>query len=153
MNSDFARHMAAVAQRLLGEPDFELNGGNDWRYGSRGSLSVDVKRGVWRDYERDEDGGVRDLIARERGGTKKDACDWLRDEGFDVGDDHPEPDCRIDAVYPYHDENGKLLFKVVRFESKDFRQRAPDGKGGLELVAERSSACSLSAPGVDRGPF
>lgn len=37
---------------------------------------------------------------------------------------------RIVATYPYHDEAGKLLFEVVRFEPKDFRQRRPDGKGG-----------------------
>jgi hypothetical protein len=31
-------------------------------------------------------------------------------------------------AYPYTDEAGKVLFEVVRFEPKDFRQRAPDGK-------------------------
>lgn len=36
------------------------------------------------------------------------------------------------AAYPYLDEQGELLFEVVRFEPKDFRQRRPDpaGKGG-----------------------
>ena len=34
---------------------------------------------------------------------------------------------RIVAVYPYHDENSKTLFEVVRFDPKDFRQRRPDG--------------------------
>ena len=33
---------------------------------------------------------------------------------------------RIVATYPYHDTNGKLLFEVVRFEPKDFRQRRRD---------------------------
>jgi len=37
---------------------------------------------------------------------------------------------RIVAEYDYLDEKGKLLFQVVRFEPKDFRQRRPDGKGG-----------------------
>jgi hypothetical protein len=36
----------------------------------------------------------------------------------------------IVATYPYTDENGELLFEVVRFEPKDFRQRKPDGAGG-----------------------
>lgn len=36
---------------------------------------------------------------------------------------------RIVATYDYHDESGALLFQVCRFEPKDFRQRAPDGKG------------------------
>jgi len=37
---------------------------------------------------------------------------------------------KIVATYPYHDENKKLLYEVVRLEPKDFRQRRPDGKGG-----------------------
>ncbi len=37
---------------------------------------------------------------------------------------------KIVAQYPYHDEHGKLLFEVCRFEPKDFRQRRPDGNGG-----------------------
>lgn len=36
----------------------------------------------------------------------------------------------IVARYPYRDEGGTLLFEVVRFEPKDFRQRKPDGAGG-----------------------
>jgi 5S rRNA maturation endonuclease (ribonuclease M5) len=38
---------------------------------------------------------------------------------------------KIAAQYPYHDADGKLLFEVVRYDPKDFRQRRPDGKGGL----------------------
>lgn len=36
----------------------------------------------------------------------------------------------IVAVYPYHDEDGAVLFEVVRYAPKDFRQRRPDGRGG-----------------------
>ncbi len=34
------------------------------------------------------------------------------------------------ATYDYKDENGILLFQVVRYDPKDFRQRRPDGTGG-----------------------
>lgn len=37
---------------------------------------------------------------------------------------------RIVATYDYTDEHGKLVFQVVRFDPKDFRQRQPDGAGG-----------------------
>jgi hypothetical protein len=37
---------------------------------------------------------------------------------------------RIAATYNYVDEAGKLLYEVVRFQPKDFRQRRPDGRGG-----------------------
>lgn len=35
------------------------------------------------------------------------------------------------AAYDYQDETGALLFQVVRFEPKDFRQRRPNGEWGL----------------------
>jgi hypothetical protein len=37
---------------------------------------------------------------------------------------------RIVAAYDYTDEAGKLLYQVVRYEPKDFKQRRPDGYGG-----------------------
>src|SRR5439155_25244135 len=40
------------------------------------------------------------------------------------------PERRIVATYDYTDENGKLLFQVVRYEPKGFSQRCPDGNGG-----------------------
>jgi putative DNA primase/helicase len=44
--------------------------------------------------------------------------------------DSGEGERRIVAEYDYTDESGNLLYQVVRFEPKDFRQRRPDGKGG-----------------------
>jgi P4 family phage/plasmid primase-like protien len=38
----------------------------------------------------------------------------------------------IERTYDYLDESGTLLFQVVRFKSKDFIQRRPNGKGGWE---------------------
>ncbi len=37
---------------------------------------------------------------------------------------------RVVAEYGYTDAGGSLLYQVVRYEPKDFRQRQPDGKGG-----------------------
>jgi hypothetical protein len=34
------------------------------------------------------------------------------------------------AAYDYHSASGELLYQVVRFEPKTFRQRRPDGRGG-----------------------
>src|SRR5437667_12620177 len=34
----------------------------------------------------------------------------------------------IVETYDYHDEAGKLLYQVVRYEPKDFKQRRPNGK-------------------------
>ena len=37
---------------------------------------------------------------------------------------------RIVATYDYTDEQGTLLYQVVRYAPKDFRQRRPNGSGG-----------------------
>jgi hypothetical protein len=34
------------------------------------------------------------------------------------------------AVYDYRDEDGTLLYQVLRYDPKAFRQRRPDGRGG-----------------------
>jgi len=41
-----------------------------------------------------------------------------------------QPRGRIVKTYDYTDEHGKLLYQVVRFDPKDFRQRRLDGQGG-----------------------
>ncbi len=41
---------------------------------------------------------------------------------------------KIAAKYNYRDETGDVLYQVVRFEPKDFRQRRPEGKGWVDNV-------------------
>jgi hypothetical protein len=41
-----------------------------------------------------------------------------------------KPKGRIVATYDYHDARGEIVFQVVRYAPKDFRQRRPDGNGG-----------------------
>jgi 5S rRNA maturation endonuclease (ribonuclease M5) len=54
-------------------------------------------------------------------------------KGIALADLMPETDRkvakRIVATYPYHDEDGKLLFEVVRYDPKGFSQRRPDPTG------------------------
>ena len=55
--------------------------------------------------------------------------------GLTMADLMPETDKRsreIVDTYDYHDEEGRLVYQVVRFHPKDFRQRRPDGNGGWE---------------------
>ncbi len=42
------------------------------------------------------------------------------------GDGH----ARIEATYDYRNAAGELVFQVVRYEGKQFKQRRPDGNGG-----------------------
>ena len=48
----------------------------------------------------------------------------------DLSDDDRKAKREITATYDYVDEHGTLLFQVVRYFPKDFRQRRPDGRGG-----------------------
>jgi hypothetical protein len=51
--------IVSLAEKLWGRGK---RTGRDWRFGSRGSKSVDVRTGTWFDFEADVGGGVRDLI-------------------------------------------------------------------------------------------
>jgi AAA domain len=126
---NLAPYMAGVAKLLLGEPNKQLSKKDELRYGTRGSLAINLKDGTFFNHETLEGGGVLKLIELKTGRTGAARIDWLRDNGFDVtpnGSIMPQ----IVEVYDYVDESGRLLSQVVRFEPKDFRQRKPDGKGG-----------------------
>ena len=62
----------------------------------------------------------------------------------DARDHPPQRKWKIAEAYDYRDAEGNLLFQVVRFDPKDFRQRRPDGRGeytwsldGIERVLYR----------------
>ncbi len=66
----------------------------------------------------------------------------------------PQQPRRIIETYPYFDEAGELLFEVVRFDPKDFRQRRPDGAGswvwnlqGVRRVLYRLPELLAASPG------
>jgi AAA domain/Homeodomain-like domain len=138
---DFAVLMEPVALKLLGEPNAKLsNPPRDMRFGSRGSMAVDYEGGKWFDHENQSGGGVLDLIAHKTGRNRGEALAWLKTEGIyssgPTGAGSPSPSKSISGfgsavlrtlnvvgIYPYSDENGELLFEVVRYEPKNFRQR------------------------------
>lgn len=55
-----------------------------------------------------------------------DVCKW---GGALYNPDHYRKK-KIVSSYDYKDEKGNLLFQVIRYSPKTFRQRQPDGKGG-----------------------
>lgn len=123
-----------VARALLGEPNRRLSKKGELRFGSNGSLSVDLGKGTYYDHEAAQGGGVLDLITRQTGLRGQDAIQWMREQGLEPDTDAP-PHARTRtngkaaplgkpvAHYDYTDEAGALLFQVVRFEPKTFRQR------------------------------
>jgi hypothetical protein len=83
MSIDFRAAMEPVARALLGEPNDRLSTRNkELRFGAKGSLSVDLVKGVFRDFETGEGGGVLDLVAAVLGLRGGDAVAWLRREGL-----------------------------------------------------------------------
>ena len=106
------------------------------------SFGVNVAKGVWTCHAGCGGGSVIDLIARFDGITP---ADLLRRESKQdrpaltpprpaaINGEKPVEVCS----YPYHDANGKLVFEVVRYKPKTFRQRRiVDGKmvWGMEGV-------------------
>ena len=76
-----------------------------------------------------EGNDVRTLLYCHAGCDPKDICAKRNLTLADLYADNPERNGhakRIVAAYPYPDASGNVLFEVVRFEPKDFRQRKPD---------------------------
>src|SRR5262249_1575088 len=59
-----------------------------------------------------------------------DAKDYVREQLGERPFQPRKSERREAAYYDYTDEAGSVLFQVVRFEPKTFRQRRPDGHGG-----------------------
>jgi hypothetical protein len=140
---DFASLMEPVAARLLGEPNKHLSKPpKDVRYGNHGSLSVDLTAGRFFDHENNVGGGVLDLVKHHLGCDHSGAISWMRREGLIPGGPSSPQTPRlkvvgetvppITAAYDYIDEDGVLLFQVVRYEPKTFRQRRPNDRDGWD---------------------
>jgi hypothetical protein len=121
----FVRAMGAVARELLGTPTEESK--EELRFGKRGSLCVDLTKGTYFDNETGKGGGLIAFVRERKGLDKEGALGWLQDRGHLPKREAPARKWgKQVAVYDYRKPDGTLLFQVVRFEPKDFRQRRPD---------------------------
>ena len=107
-----------VARALLGEPNRALSTRAQLRYGTHGSLAIEIageKRGEWYDHENKIGGGALDLVRRHTGLSNGEAAEWLVSElGIPIDAKPQAKPRRIVATYDYRDEAGDLLFQVVR---------------------------------------
>ena len=75
------------------------------------------------------DAGDKALVTCQGGKhTYEEVCQALGFDSLNYANQEPAKP-QIDKTYDYQDEDGKLLFQVVRYFPKDFKQRRPDGKG------------------------
>jgi putative DNA primase/helicase len=111
--SSLASHTKTIAKHLLGEPNKDLSTKAQWRYGTKGSLSVEVdgdKAGQWYDHEQKVGGGLVELIRREKGFANGEAVEWLEAEvGIEIGSQWTTT-----GTWPYRDRGGQPLYRVVR---------------------------------------
>ena len=136
----FAPLLTDVATELLGKPDQTANAGATLRWGARGSLKLDTKKGVWHDKEANEGGGVLDLVMRERSCDKAGALEWMESKGFIDPPERKEPE-----RYPYRDASGAILYAKVRVNKPDrkyeYQHPVGDswraGRGGINAVPYR----------------
>ena len=140
---DLSGYIGDIARRLLGEPNRALSTKTQLRFGSNGSIAVEIagaRRGRWYDHEHGIGGGPWEMLRIKGGFANGQAEKWLRDNlGIETrpktnGADSSQRQRQrqhILKTYDYHDEEGALLFKVDRWgPKKTFTQRAPDGNGG-----------------------
>jgi putative DNA primase/helicase len=145
--SDLRAHCQTACLKLWGEPDQrnkkELRWNGDSNYSYR---SFNVSKGVWYDAGAKVGGSTLELAAYALGKLTKPlrgadliaAWQYAYDQKWIPDPPPAKPKGSggkpILATYPYTDENGDLLFEVLRFDTTNsaerFRQRQSDGKGG-----------------------
>ena len=130
----YADHIAEVAKELWGEPNKKLSHGNQLRFGTFGSKSVDTNKGTWFDHESQESGGFTDLCKIVYGVANGELADFL-EQKFGI-EKTVSVSQKYDSVtaYDYIGDHGVLEYQVIRTDfadgTKTFRQQRPDGKGG-----------------------
>jgi hypothetical protein len=136
--------MEPVALAIWGEPSKRTK--NELRFGSKGSVSVDLRKGMWFDHEAGEGGGVLDALKQHLPGIQSDAdaLHWLEENRLwangRAGDAaktarRVAPSGEVVAAYDYTDEQGGLLFQVLRLSDpatgqRNFHLRRPDTSEG-----------------------
>ncbi|MGO9400883.1 MAG: hypothetical protein ACLP19_24025 [Xanthobacteraceae bacterium] len=148
---DFSIYCRAACVAYWGEPDKmnfkELSWGGRDGYGGR---RFHIKKRKWYDAEAKRGGSTLELIALEEGWTDASGKPDTRGKRFFdawrighrkriIAEAPPESQAPIKAkireVFPYHDEQGKHVYDVVRFDTKKkedrFRYRLPNGEWKL----------------------
>jgi len=72
--------------------------------------------------------GDRVLVHCHAGCTQQAVIDVLRADG--LWEQGSWEDSCVTATYDYRDERDELLYQILRYTPKNFRQRRPDGAGG-----------------------
>jgi hypothetical protein len=158
--TSLAPYIETIAHKLLGEPNRKFPSRDQWRYGKKGSLSIEItgqKQGEWFDHEHEVGGGPFALIKTYARLDDEGARKWIADE-LGIKDDPPHKGSR-NICYNYVSEDGTLLFQVVRVSAtakreKFFFQRQPDGQGSWKRKLDpKSGKMKLTMEGARLVPY
>ena len=78
---DLRPRIGEIARRVLGEPNKRLSTKSQQRFGTNGSIAVEIsgaKRGQWFDHEAGVGGGPWELLTVKGGLTNGAAAKWLQ---------------------------------------------------------------------------
>jgi hypothetical protein len=169
-----------IARSLLGEPNRALSNKHELRYGTHGSLSIDLKKCVWFDHELEEGGDTFELIRRETGGSDREVIEWLERNGlkeaafnghrdgngadipYDAEQDpfknsvkfkREDKQFRIVQTWAYVDENGDELFEVCRLENGDIGEDEKPVKKYVQRHKDSSGQYIYSIKGIRQVPY
>lgn len=103
-NIDFPAITEPVTLELFGQPSSRSDA--ELRYGSKGSLSIDLQKSAYYDHEAGKGGGLLDLIQTKTG---EEPITWLKEHHFIDRELSriPGPVISNQANYIYNDETGR----------------------------------------------
>lgn len=155
-DKELSKHAAAVARQLKGDENQRLSSKHELRFGTHGSLSVDLEKGTFYDHSEKWGGGVLAFIERETGRAVEGghAVEWLRENGYYLPDDGPpapapKSTARLDRhgnwlppavpdngeltkTYDYLRADGALAYQVCRYDWPDPASSKGHGKTFLQ---------------------
>jgi hypothetical protein len=123
------RVIPALLNELAHEVGGEIKVRCPWHEDTRPSLRINPVKAVWHCDPCAKGGDIFRFVKEWRGCTFSDALRFLAERAGLNGSSSASARREI-ATYDYTDETGALLYQVVRFEPKNFRQRRPDGADG-----------------------
>ena len=134
------KHTLTIVKKLLGDPNPKLSNEKNIRFGNFGSLTIDIEKGTYFDFEENKGGGLVDLIKREGKDPKK----FLDEIGV-----NETQKTELEKVYYYKDSNNVEKYQVCRFYPKTFRPRTKIN-GGYKIGLHNVDPLPYNLPEITK---
>lgn len=137
--SNLGSFLEAVVRKVEGDPNKSLSSETELRFGTNGSLSVEIagdNAGTWFDHEAKVGGGTLAYLEHRKKLSNGAALDFMRGIGLDVGQPPALASGKWKFIedYRYLDANSVVRYRVIKWlkpnGGKSFSQEKADGKGG-----------------------